>query len=394
MQLRRRIHLILLGSVLADIWKPHEPTDELMEGRFHYPAIICDAGSTGSRIFAFYVQHENEPDDGRVSVELMGRTNIGLSEFASTGSFEEAADSLLPYISKGVVRLGPTVPILIFATGGVRQLPGRIRDLLWDQMRNTFDSKLDGHLGRVELSVLDGKDEALFGLLSANYLLNDIRLDDIKSPLPEPVGVLDLGGSSLEVAVAGADNIVGSHDDILISFTGLGLRSIMERLAENDSANVCSFEIGFGEKCRKVIRSIILDDADYKSKIGAVDLNRIEKFVAISAFAYAMDFAHWLMAMKTATAIASFSSEYPSPTITSMQEVCDTICSYPLLDALFRQHRFTTSREVPERCFHVCYVSEVLSILLESRVNDTIVNFLVQVSLSIFYPYFIVGSWE
>lgn len=381
-----KIFFILLVGTRADIWKPHEPIVELKEGLFHYPAIICDAGSTGSRIFAFYVQNKDEAVEGMVSVELMGRTTIGLSEFANSGLFEEAANSLLPYISKGVIRLGRTVPIFIFATGGVRQLPVEIRSRLWDQMRNTFSAALADHLGPVVLSVLDGNDEALFGLLSANYLVGDVRLIHINSPLSAPVGVLDLGGSSLEVAVAGEDKVVGSHDDVLISFTGLGLRNMMERLAQTDSTNACAFEVGDGAKCRKLIRSIILDDPDYRSKIDAVDLDRVDKFVAISAFAYAMDFANWLMSMKTPTATAPFSSDYPSPTIAAMQDVCDTICSYPLLDALFRQHRFTTSREVPERCFHVCFISEVLSILFESRMNDRIVNFLVQVrSLLSFY---------
>jgi len=369
----------------CNIWKAHEATESLDETQLDHPAIVCDAGSTGSRIFAFYVLKQDSSDGTeKVSVELMGRSGIGLSEFAKSGTFDEATKSIAPFISKGIKRLGPNVPIYVFATGGVRQLPQELRQRLWEHLRVSLPSSFPDHAGRIDLQILDGDDEAFFGLLSANYLVNDVPLGDIKGPLTDPVGVLDLGGSSLEVAVAGDDRIVGSHDDVLISFTGLGLRKVWDRLIERNATTQCLFEVGNGVECRKVIRELITNDSDFVSKRELTNLDRVNKFVGISAFAYAMDFAYWVMSMKTPTALSAFSLEYPSPSVTSMRSACDIICSYPYLDALFRQHQFTTSREVPERCFNICYVSEVLSLLLESRINERIVHFLVQVSLTHF----------
>ncbi len=370
----------VLVTVRSSIWQAHEGTDQLDEEQVHHPAIVCDAGSTGSRIFAFYVLKTEQSDEiGKVVVELMGRSSVGLSEFAKSEAFDEAANSITPFITKGINRLGRNVPIYVFATGGVRQLPQESRDHLWKHLGISLSERFSDHMGEINLQVLDGDDEALFGLLSANYLVHNISLRDINSPLSDPVGVLDLGGSSLEVAIAGDDQIVGSHDDVLVSFTSLGLRKMWDKLVSTNSSTVCLFEVGNGAECRKAIRSIITNDPDFISKIGLADLDRVTKFVGISAFAYSMDFAHWVMSMKTPTALSTFSLEYPSPSIASMRDACDIICSYPLLDALFRQHQFTTSREVPERCFNICYVSEVLSLLLESRINERIVHFLVEV---------------
>ena len=372
---------LCLTAQSSNIWQVHEATDPLNEAQLYHPAIVCDAGSTGSRVFAFYVLKDNQNDDlGNVTVELMGRSGVGLSEFARSGMFDEATDSITPFITKGINRLGKSVPIYVFATGGVRQLPEELRERLWKHLASSLSASFHDHLGKIELQILDGDDEALFGLISANYLVHDIRPTEIHTPLPDPVGVLDLGGSSLEVAIAGDDKIVGSHDDVLVSFTGLGLRKMWDKLSANNSSSLCLFETGNGVACREAIRGIIMEDSDFISKIGLADLDRVSKFVGISAFAYSMDFAHWVMSMKTPTALSTFSLEYPSPSVSSMRDACDVICSYPLLDALFRQHQFTTAREVPERCFNICYVSEVLSTLLESRINERIVHFLLQVS--------------
>jgi hypothetical protein len=242
------------------------------------------------------------------------------------------------------------------------------------------------HTGSLRLAAVHGNDEALFGLLSANYLIGDATASSMTGPIDQPVGVFDLGGSSLELSMAGGDKIIGSDDDVLISFRSMGLQQMRDRMKAKDSERLCSFETGSGDGCRNLIREDILADVSFVEARSTLEISALKKFVGISAFVYSMDFAAWLMKMKTPYALLPFSLEYPTPSINSMRQACDTICAFPYLDALFRQHRFTTDKEVSGRCFDVCYVSEVLGILFEGRESERIVSFLLEVRSHSFTP--------
>lgn len=89
-----------------------------------------------------------------------------------------------------------------------------------------------------------------------------------------------------------------------------------------------------------------------------------------------MDFAKWLMKIKLPNALSDYVVEFPNPSVTSMRKACDTICSLPLLESLYRQHPFTSSKEAEGRCFDVCYIAEVLAALLDERHEERVMFFL------------------
>lgn len=156
---------------------------------FRHPAIVCDAGSTGSRVFGFYVPLNESGVEEEVQVELLGTTSIGISVYAQDGLYDEAADSVLTPLREGIRLLGAEVPIYIFATGGVRSLEEHTKEQLWVLISRRLEDKLkDVHRGPISLRTLDGVDEALYGLLSSNYLLNGISSDELADPLLSPVG--------------------------------------------------------------------------------------------------------------------------------------------------------------------------------------------------------------
>ena len=238
-----RILFLALCSKPSTGWYIVEDLSPLQAETFEHPAILCDAGSTGSRVFALHVPKSSNMSSTEPVVELIGRTTIGLAEFAMKGSFELAADSILPLLIKGITRLGPSAPIYIFATGGVRVLKNSIKDRLFASMRDDLGRTLaDKHTGALSLRTVDGIDEALYGLLASNYLLGDVAASNLSIPLKDPIGVMDLGGSSLEVSLVGEDQIVGTSDDILVSYKSLGLTQFRERLQILDETGTCRFE--------------------------------------------------------------------------------------------------------------------------------------------------------
>jgi hypothetical protein len=80
-----------------------------------------------------------------------------------------------------------------------------------------------------------------------------------------------------------------------------------------------------------------------------------------------MDFAAWIMKLKTLPALSRFVHEYPNPSLDAMREACDTICSLPFLESLFQQHVLTSAREAPTRCFDVCAITEIIDELFSDK---------------------------
>ncbi len=219
-------------SSLGSMWETAvsvEPLDLLPDA---HPIIVCDAGSTGSRCFGYYIHNDT------IHTELMGRTAVGISTFGNSLDFEGAMNTLVPSIRRGIARLGNNTSTYVLATGGVRQLGSEVQAKFMRGLNDLFRSTLDDS---VQAEVVTGMEEAQFGLFSANYLVGALHLHQVTDPLSRPLGVLDLGGSSLEISLAGPDDTMGSHDDILFSFTDLGTNRVKKLLEEKGLLRYCDF---------------------------------------------------------------------------------------------------------------------------------------------------------
>ena len=137
-----------------------------------------------------------------------------------------------------------------------------------------------------------------------------------------------------------------------------------------------------------MIRDYVSADADFSTKIKNIPVKSVSKFVGISGFVYVMDFARWILAMKLPGAYTEFVAQFPSPSISAMREACDLICAMPMLESLFSQHPYSSTSEVKGRCFDICYVSEVLSIIFDGINADRLVHFLLEVCASLYSFYF------
>ncbi|XP_027924912.1 apyrase 1-like isoform X3 [Vigna unguiculata] len=123
----------------------------------------------------------------------------GLSAYAQNP--QQAAESLITLLDKAesVVprEFRPKTPVRVGATAGLRALEGdapdrilqAVRDLL--KQRSTLKSESDS------VRVLDGTQEGAFQWVTINYLLGNLGRD-----YSETVGVVDLGGGSVQMAYA------------------------------------------------------------------------------------------------------------------------------------------------------------------------------------------------
>ncbi|GBF90831.1 apyrase-like [Raphidocelis subcapitata] len=185
-------------------------------------AVVIDAGSTGSRahVFRFYT-HANFP---YASVELpnqVHRTSPGLSSYAFDP--KTAANSLQPLIKfakeQVPAELWARTPLHLMATAGLRMLPEEAAEHVLQHTRQALAGS--GFLFQPEWArMISGQEEGLFGWVAINYatgalqalVQQQVAATTGRKELPggvEPVkptqpllGVLDLGGGSLQITFA------------------------------------------------------------------------------------------------------------------------------------------------------------------------------------------------
>ncbi|KAI6383657.1 Guanosine-diphosphatase [Pyricularia grisea] len=164
--------------------------------------LMIDAGSTGSRIHVY--KFNNCGAAPELENELFKQTEkreggSGLSAYPDDP--EAAAKSLDPLMEAAVKevpeKLRSCTPVAVKATAGLRLLgdvkSGKILEAVRRHLENDYPFPVVADQSGV--SIMDGKDEAIYAWVTVNYLLGKIGGPD-KS---ETAAVLDLGGGSTQI---------------------------------------------------------------------------------------------------------------------------------------------------------------------------------------------------
>ncbi|XP_057811986.1 apyrase-like [Salvia miltiorrhiza] len=162
-------------------------------------AVVFDAGSTGSRVHVFSF----DSDIGLLKIdqdyEFYAAVTPGLSSYPDDP--KAAADSLRPLLdqAQAVVpqELRSTTPLKLGATAGLRLLPGNASEAILEAVKEYFEQESSLDYRPEWVSVLEGTDEAAYMWLAINYLLESLR-----GGFSQTVGVVDLGGGSVQMAYA------------------------------------------------------------------------------------------------------------------------------------------------------------------------------------------------
>ncbi|KAK7380663.1 hypothetical protein VNO78_33178 [Psophocarpus tetragonolobus] len=222
-------------------------------------AVIFDAGSSGSRVHVFRFDRNLDLTPIGTDLELFLQIKPGLSAYAQNPL--QAAESLITLLDKAesVIprEFRPRTPVRVGATAGLRALEGdasdkilqAVRDLL--KQRSTLKSEHDA------VTVLDGTQEGAFQWVTINYLLGNLGKD-----YSETVGVVDLGGGSVQMAYAISETDAASAPNVPVgedsyvkemflrgrkyylyvhSYLGYGLLAARAKIlkAWDDSGNPC-----------------------------------------------------------------------------------------------------------------------------------------------------------
>lgn len=227
---------IVLGivSLLAGIYFVFKPERAYNVQSGSYYTVVVDCGSTGTRVNVYEWKTRGiESEDLPVLVRSYPnnltknslwksscqyhclQTEPGLDNFVGNASGVRA--SLEPLISWAewlvpFERHGDT-PIFVLATAGLRRLA--VEDARWvlDNVENVV--KEHSFLYKKNwIRVLSGKEEAYYGWVALNYKMGGLG-NSSKTPT---LGLLDLGGSSLQVVME--DDGTGDDEHLIKSEIG------------------------------------------------------------------------------------------------------------------------------------------------------------------------------
>ncbi|KAK1564663.1 hypothetical protein Q3G72_008379 [Acer saccharum] len=205
--------LLMMGGYSA--FKPGIGYNNVLRGSYY--TVVVDCGSTGTRVNVYEwesrgvesevlpVLMNSYPDNLNKSLFLKSscqyhclQTVPGLDKYVGNASGVRAsleplilwAESLVP------VERRKDTPIFVLATAGLRRLGVEDAGRILDDVEAVVKEYTFVHR-KSWIRVLSGKEEAYYGWLALNYKMGSLG-DSSRTPT---LGLLDLGGSSLQVVV-------------------------------------------------------------------------------------------------------------------------------------------------------------------------------------------------
>lgn len=158
------------------------------------PMVVIDAGSSGSRLFAYHVIASSE--DGLPRIDLLGTHKVepGISAFEEDrGQGIENIDALVQAARRLIPQADwSTTPVYLLATAGMRLISSTKRERILSAIDSHF--RQEGSFAYHPPLVLSGTYEGLYSWLAVNYL------DDRFNPGTEREGMLEMGGASTQIA--------------------------------------------------------------------------------------------------------------------------------------------------------------------------------------------------
>lgn len=393
--------------------------------------IVCDAGSTGTRL---YVYHRDGSGVKDVGIQEGPKVKPGLS--AQTTS--TVKDYLLPNLLVAKKMIPPefhaSTPVFVYATAGMRLL----RE---DEQANIYDSLTAGMashpdvpfvIQRENLKTIGGDEEGYFAALAVNYLAGRLGSDLLVQPPAEEkkemegrlYGALDLGGASAQIVMHKPANIeprkmlrggnespskpVGRDDFFSLSLLGLGGSQMKASLESYVSKkhnghikgkvveNPCNFRgykteigglehvgVGNAGQCMKALDNIV-------QKVAGDDLlgpspPKLEgEFYAMTLFYFALESAQFVLnelaehggavgdKLKVREALSA-----SNPTVDAIVDATHVVCeaNYDFVFAELGQ----IDDQIQDRCLELALVATLLR-RLGFPASDNKIHFVKQIN--------------
>ena len=238
-------------------------------------AISVDAGSTSTRIYIYSLTLQNDfPEIIEIGQK---RINIKLQDSAYNSSVIPSLVNEINSYAKEIISNPKDSLLYIYGTGGMREIDSSLQSEIITNLIQTLKEKTDFAFSNSSIRVISGEEEGFYLWLAANYERNQYSV-------PFTVGVLDLGGSSLQISYDVALNQkdqatksfnvrdfpfnVYSH-----SFADLGILQLLSKINNNLTYTT---ESAIPNPCLNNGYNLTENG---KSYIGAMDFDKCESYV-------------------------------------------------------------------------------------------------------------------
>ncbi|CAH8381450.1 unnamed protein product [Eruca vesicaria subsp. sativa] len=162
-------------------------------------AVIFDAGSSGSRVHVYCFDRNLDLLPLGNELELFLQLKPGLSAYPTDP--RQAANSLVSLLDKAEAsvprELRPKTPVRVGATAGLRTLGHKASENILQAVKELLRDRSMLKTEANAVTVLDGTQEGSYQWVTINYLLRNLG-----KPYSDTVGVVDLGGGSVQMAYA------------------------------------------------------------------------------------------------------------------------------------------------------------------------------------------------
>ncbi|XP_003218500.1 ectonucleoside triphosphate diphosphohydrolase 7 [Anolis carolinensis] len=187
--------------------------------------VVIDCGSSGSRVFVyFWPPHNGNPHDlldirqmrDHSSEPVVKKIKPGISTMAKAP--EKASDYMKPLLSFAAAHVPKAkhkeTPLYILCTAGMRLLPDWQQSAILKDLVRDVPLEFDFLFSESHAEVISGKQEGVYAWIGINFVLGrfdhdeeadalvSVTLADQKETLvrKRTVGILDMGGASLQIA--------------------------------------------------------------------------------------------------------------------------------------------------------------------------------------------------
>lgn len=372
----------------AEVDEDHEDRDaetralgvaRSLEGYSAETAILCDCGSTGTRVYiargkrlinvgkqrgglgAPGMENKMTPEKA-FAAGLWSLLDKAQTEIAREAKMMRGKQDETPYMTK----------VAFYGTAGTRLLNEKQRTEMWAELIQQIKKYANYNSNWWELDVatrtIDGSEEGTYAFLSANFLSDAVALskDGIVFTHLGTSPILDLGGASTQVSFAVGERpnevVTGEHL-FAKSWLRFGAVEFRKRLDEEGVAAPCNFGNN-ATPCFDAISKVMAKDdsfSDFKSMLERVGGSKNKKVATgISGYFYTVKFGEWFNQDTGSTfEVVDLSTIRKWATNLCAMDFDDVEKKYSSHPASDVEH--TTREQLPNRCFDMCYVYVLLS---------------------------------
>ena len=217
--------------------------------------------------------------------------------FATIEANQSTVDAYLTNLFSGA----PTqhIPVYFYATAGMRLVPQTKQKIYYQEVQNWFNQQAEWQL--IEAKTITGNNEALYDWLAVNY-----HIGALKSSSKETIGVMDIGGASVQVVFPIQKNdepnkgsqveleLYGRHINLFVhSFLGLGQNEMAHQHLDttscfSDGYSLPDGDLGQGDAaaCEHEVSSLINQVHKVKTEVQPVlAANHINTWYTIGGLA-------------------------------------------------------------------------------------------------------------